>query len=125
MTLRERQVVGVTILDIDGRITVQDGAAELRDALQQLIGHGHEQLVLNCQQVPYIDTTGIAAIVASYTSVIRRGGMLKLLHLTPHVRRILQITKLSSIFEVFTDEDAAIESFRPAQGRRAGGPDGL
>ena len=114
MTIRERSVGDVTILDIGGRITVQDGGDVLREALERLILQGQCQLVLDCEHVPYVDTTAISEIVWGYTSLIRRGGSLKLLKLSPHVHQVLFITKLLTVFETFTDEAAAVESFRTA-----------
>jgi anti-sigma B factor antagonist len=114
MIVSERRVEDVTILDIDGRITVQDGADVLRDCIQRAIAQGHSKLVLNCGNVPYIDTTAISEIVRGYTTLTRGGGSLKLLNLTPHVHRLLSITKLLAVFQAFTDERAAVESFKTA-----------
>ena len=112
MTLHERPIAGVIVLDIDGRVTIQEGADTLHDALRRLIVQEHCNLVLNCEGVPYIDTTGISEIIRGYTAATRRDGALKLLNLSPHVQQILTVTRLLSVFEVFTDEATAVESFR-------------
>jgi anti-sigma B factor antagonist len=114
MTIGERQIGDVTVFDVNGRITIQDGADVFHDSLQGHIQRGDLKLVVNLQQVPYLDTTGLAEIVRAYTSVTRRGGSLKLVGLTPHVYQVLRITKLLTIFEVFDDEPAALKSFGEA-----------
>jgi anti-sigma B factor antagonist len=114
MTLHERQVGGVTIVDINGRVTAQEGGAVLRDTLDQLTRGDGCKVLLNCEHVPYIDTTGICEIVRGYTAATRRGGSLKLMNLTPHVQQLLTVTRLSTILEVFPEEGAALESFGPA-----------
>src|ERR1051325_2414043 len=100
MTLRERRIAGISIVDIDGRVTAQDGATLLRDTLDRLTLPGECKVLLNCAQVPYIDTTGICEIVRGYTTATRRGGLLKLVKLTPHVEQLLTVTRLSTVLEV-------------------------
>jgi anti-sigma B factor antagonist len=114
MTIRERRIGDVTLFDVDGRVTIQDGADEFREALQRHIENGDRKLVINLQNVPYLDTTGLAEIVRGYTSVTRRGGALKLIHLAPHVHHVLKITKLLTVFETYDDEAAAMKSFNQA-----------
>ena len=114
MTIRERQIGDVTLFDVEGRVTIQDGADAFRDALQGHIQSGDRKIVINLQNVPYLDTTGLAEIVRAYTSITRRGGALKLIHLSPHVHHVLKITKLLTVFDTYDDEAAAMKSFSQA-----------
>jgi anti-sigma B factor antagonist len=111
MTIHERPIGNVTILDIDGRITVQEGADVFRDAVQRLVSQGRVKLVLNLASVPYIDSTALGEVVRAFTTVVRRGGLLKLVQPTRRVHDLLVITKLVSILETFETEVEAISSF--------------
>lgn len=115
MTLHERWIGDVTIVDIDGRITVDDGADTFRDAVRQLVRQGRVKLVLNFRGAPYIDSTALGGIIHAYTSVTRQGGTLKLLRITPRVHELLVITKLLSVFDLFDDEVEALKSFGVAR----------
>ncbi len=106
-----RQVDGVTVLDLSGRIVLGEGSDILRQALSDLLGRGNKKILLNLADVNYIDSSGLGAIVSGYTSVSGKQGQLKLLNLTKKVHDLLQITKLLTVFEVFEDESAAVKSF--------------
>ena len=112
MTIRERSVGDVTVVDIGGRITVQDGTDTFRDAVRRLASQGRWNLVVNVQGVPYVDSTALGEIVRAYTTVIRKGGSLKLLHLTARVHELLAVTSLVAVFDCFETEAEAVESFR-------------
>ena len=111
MKVGSRQVDGVTIVDCSGRITLGEGSVILRDTVRDLLGKGNKKIVLNLQDVNYIDSSGIGELVHAYTSVKTSGGELKLLHLTKKVRDLLQITKLYTVFDVHSDEASAVRSF--------------
>jgi anti-sigma B factor antagonist len=115
MKVTERQVSGVTILDISGRITLGDGTALLRDTIHDLISHGKKNLLLNLGQVPHLDSSGIAELVSAFVAARREGGDVKLLNLTKKVRDTVEIVKLGAIFELFDDEVAAVKTFASAQ----------
>ena len=115
MTITERSVGDVTIMDIEGRITVQDGADQFRDAVRQLVHRGRLKIVVNLAAVPYIDSTAIGQIVRAYTTATRLGGGFKLLHVTVRVREILVVTKLRSVFDLFDVENEAVDSFGSAR----------
>ena len=118
MTVHVRRIAAVTVLDVDGRITEEDGAVAFREAVQRLVSQGRVKLVVNFQAVPYIDSAALGEIVRAYTTVIRRGGALKLLDLTARVRTLFAITRLLSVFEHFETEALAVESFdRPPIGQ--------
>ena len=111
MTVHERSIGDVTIIDIDGRITVQDGADIFRDGVRQLVRQGRVKLVLNFHDAAYIDSTALGEIVRAYTSVTRKGGTLKLLNVPARVHELLMITKLLSVFDLFDAEVEAVKSF--------------
>lgn len=106
-----RQVDGVTIVDLSGRITLGEGSVVLRDAVKDLLGKGQKKILLNLGDVSYIDSSGIGELVSAFTSVRNQGGELKLLHLTKKVHDLLQITKLYTVFDVKDDEAGAIAAF--------------
>ena len=111
MKFKTRQVDGVTILDLTGRITLGEGSVTLRDAVKDVLSKGSKSILLNLAGVDYIDSSGLGELVSAYTTVKNQGGELKLLHLTTKVHDLLQITKLYTVFDVKDDEAAAIASF--------------
>ena len=111
MKASTRQVDGVTIVDLSGRITLGEGSVVLRDTVKDLLGKGQKKILLNLGDVSYIDSSGIGELVSAFTSVRNQGGELKLLHLTKKVHDLLQITKLYTVFDVHEDEAGAIRSF--------------
>jgi anti-sigma B factor antagonist len=111
MKASNRQVDGVTVVDMSGRITLGEGSVVLRDSIRDLIGKGQKKILLNLGDVTYIDSSGIGELVSAFTAVRREGGELKLLNLTKKVHDLLQITKLYTVFDIKDDEAAAIKSF--------------
>jgi anti-sigma B factor antagonist len=111
MKLNTRQVDGVTILDLSGRITLGEGSVQLRDAIRDLLAKGQKHILLNLADVNYIDSSGIGELVSAYTTVRNQGGELKLLNLTKKVHDLLQITKLYTVFDIKDDEASAIASY--------------
>ena len=106
-----RLVDGVTIVDLSGRITLGEASSTLRETVRDLISKGQKNILLNLGDVTYIDSSGIGELVSSFTSVSNQGGKLKLLNLQKKVHDLLQITKLYTVFEVHTDEAAAVRSY--------------
>ncbi len=114
MTFRAtpRESGGASIVDISGRITLGEGSAMLREMIRDLLTKGQKKIVLNLADVNYIDSSGIGELVSGFTTVKNQGGELKLLHLTKKVHDLLQITRLYTVFDVHSDEQAAVRSFR-------------
>ena len=112
MKISTRQVDGVTILDLSGRITLGEGSVQLRDAVRDLLAKGQKHILLNLAEVNYIDSSGIGELVSAFTTVRNQGGELKLLKLTKKVHDLLQITKLYTVFDIKDDEAEAIGSFK-------------
>ena len=111
MKLATREVSGVTIVDLSGKITLGEGGITLREEVRKLLAAGSKKIVLNLAEVNYIDSSGLGELVSAYTAVKNAGGELKLLHLTSKVRDLLVITKLVTVFDVRDDEAAAVASF--------------
>ncbi|HYL95315.1 MAG TPA: STAS domain-containing protein [Terriglobales bacterium] len=112
MKANTRQVNGVMIVDLSGRITLGEGSVILRDTVRDLVGKGNKKILLNLGEVNYIDSSGIGELVSAFTTVRNQGGELKLLNLTKKVHDLLQITKLYTVFDVKDDETAAIKSYK-------------
>jgi anti-sigma B factor antagonist len=106
-----RDARGVTVVDIGGRITLGEGSALLRKTIRELLDDGRTKIVLNLADVNYIDSSGIGELVTAFTTVKKAGGDLKLLYLTKKVHDLLQLTKLFTVFEVYSDENSALRSF--------------
>ncbi len=111
MKASNRQVGGVTVVDLSGRITLGEGSVVLRDSVRDLVAKGQTKILLNLGDVTYIDSSGIGELVSAFTTVRNQGGDLKLLKLTKKVHDLLQITKLYTVFDVKDDEAKAIQSF--------------
>jgi anti-sigma B factor antagonist len=111
MKASTRQVDGITIIDLSGRITLGEGSVVLRDTIKDVVASGSKKILLNLGDVTYIDSSGIGELVSSFTSVRNQGGDLKLLNLTKKVHDLLQITKLYTVFDIKDDEAQAIASF--------------
>ena len=112
LNIRERQAGDVTVLDMDGRITIGDGSIALRSAVRRLLEEQKKKILLNLAGVGYIDSSGIGELVSSYTAIGKEGGQLKLLSLTQKLRDLLTITKLLTVFDVYESEAEALNSFK-------------
>ena len=107
-----RQVGDVSVIDFSGRITLGEGSASLRRTIKDLVAQGNSKIILNLEDVDYIDSSGIGELVVAHSTLETAKGELKLLNLTRRVRDIVQITRLFTIFDVQTDEATALRSFR-------------
>ena len=101
----------VTVVDLSGRITLGDSSALLRKTIRGLLQDERKKILLNLADVDYIDSSGIGELVSGFTAVKNQSGELKLLQLTKKVHDLLQITKLYTVFDIYTDENTAIRSF--------------
>jgi anti-sigma B factor antagonist len=111
MTISERMVGTITVLDLDGQLVLGASAEGLRDKLRSLLQQGQQQFIVNLAAVPYMDSGGLGELVQAYATVTRQGGALKLLNLTSRLRDLLVITKLATVFDCYDSEDAALASF--------------
>ncbi len=112
MKASNRQVGGISVVDMSGRITLGEGSVVLREAVKDLLAKGQKKILLNLGDVTYIDSSGIGELVSAFTSVRNQGGELKLLNLTKKVHDLLQITKLYTVFDIKDDEASAIQAFK-------------
>ena len=111
MHIDERVVDTVTVLDLKGKITLGEGDEALKDKINSLVLQDRKRILLNLEDVPYIDSAGLGEIVRTYTTVSRQGGELKLVNLTTRITDLLSITKLLTVFETFESEPDALKSF--------------
>jgi anti-sigma B factor antagonist len=112
LNVSERQSGDVTILDMDGKITIGEGSVALRTSIRRLLEEGKKKILLNLARVNYIDSSGIGELVSSYTAINKDGGELKLLNLTQKLQDLLTITKLLTVFDVYESEADALASFK-------------
>jgi len=112
LDIRESSREGVEILSLKGRLTVGEASA-VREKVTQVIAAGHVNVLLNLEHVEYIDSTGLGAMVICFTSLKKAGGALKLVNPNKRNVELLLLTKLHTIFEVFSDEQDAVNSFFP------------
>jgi anti-sigma B factor antagonist len=115
LEITERQKEGVTILDLTGRLVAGGECETLREIVRRLAGAGVTRIILNLEHVAYIDSTGLGTMVLGYTTMTRAGGGLKLLNLTKREVELLILTKLTTVFEIFNDEQSAVNSFFPGR----------
>ena len=112
MKIEERALENVVVLDLKGKLTIGEGDELLKETIQKLMEKGHNNLLLNLEGVPYVDSAGLGEIGRTYTTVSRQGGSLKLLNLTKRITDLLAITKLLTVFDTFESEADAVSSFK-------------
>jgi anti-sigma B factor antagonist len=110
---KERE--GITVLELNGRITMGEEATKFRQIIQTVAQAANPKLILDMQRVDYIDSTGLGAVVMSSTALGKAGGVVKLLNLNRRNIELLVATKLTTIFEIFSDEQDAVNSFFPGR----------
>ena len=115
LEIAERQKEGVTILDLNGRLVAGGECESLREDVRRLARAGVTRVILNLERVAYIDSTGLGTMVLGYTAMTKSGGGLKLLNLTKREIELLILTKLTTVFELFDDEQSAVNSFFPGR----------
>jgi anti-sigma B factor antagonist len=111
LKIEERLVGDVTVLDIVGKLTTDQGAEYLKDKINSLIAQQRTDIVLNLKNVSYIDSGGLGQLAASYGSVMKTGGAMKLLSVNSRNHNLLSITRLVTLFESFDSEVEAVRSF--------------
>ena len=106
-----REVNGVVIVDLSGRITLGEASGKLRETVRDLLSKGNKKILLNLGDTTYIDSSGLGELVSSYTTAANQGAKVKLLNVQKKVDDLLQITKLYTVFDSYTDEAKAVASF--------------
>ena len=112
LNIVEKDVNGVTVLELAGRVTLGEGSAELRTKLKDCLSQGKTRLVLDLAEMTYIDSAGLGTLVAGFTSAQNQGATLKLANLTKRFHETLNITKLVTVFDVFDTAEQAVKSFK-------------
>jgi anti-sigma B factor antagonist len=113
LEIHKRDREGISILDLKGRLVVGEPSGRLREKLAEETSQGIRRIVLNLEGVEYIDSTGLGSMVICFTSLQKAGGALKLMKLNRRNVELLVLTKLSTVFEVFQEEQDAVNSFFP------------
>lgn len=113
LVIRQREREGITILDLEGRITAGEESTILYDCIRGLVNQGVKNVILSLAGVEYIDSTGLGRLVVCYTTLRKAGGAMKLLNLNKRNIELLVYTKLATVFEIFNDEQDAVNSFFP------------
>jgi anti-sigma B factor antagonist len=112
MKIEIRNFGDIQILDVSGQITLGEGTMIIRNTVRDIIQTGTKNIILNLANVTYIDSSGVGELVSTYTTVVNKGGQLKLLNLTKKIRELLAITKLLTVFDVSDNEQTLIASFK-------------
>jgi anti-sigma B factor antagonist len=109
--MTDREVSGVSVLDIEGRIVLGEESNSFREKVKSLLAAGKKKIILNLAQVGYIDSAGLGTLVATFHSARSQGATLKLTNLGSKFKEVLQVTKLMTVFDTYDNEAAAIASF--------------
>jgi anti-sigma B factor antagonist len=109
--LQARQVSGIIIFDVPGKLTLGDPVAELERAIAGSLKRGDNSIILNMRDVSYADSSGIGQLIDCLKKCRAAGGGMKLLHVSSRVGGIMRLTRSASLFEFFSDETAAVRSF--------------
>jgi anti-anti-sigma factor len=115
MTITERRIGDVTLLQLNGRLVFGDGAILLRGRLNDLLDEARLKFLLDLQKVVYVDSFGVGVLAAKYVSVRRKGGDLKFLNLSERSHHVMTISGLIHIFECFDSEEKALQSLGSRQ----------
>ena len=111
LRMTDREVSGVTVVDLDGRIVLGEESNSFRERVKGLLASNHKKVVLNMSNVTYIDSAGLGTLVATFHGARSQGGTLKLCNLGAKFKEVLQVTKLMTVFDVYDNEAAAVQSF--------------
>lgn len=111
LKITDREVDGITVVDMDGRIVLGEESNSLRERVKGLLADNKRRIVLNMNNVTYIDSAGLGTLVATYHSARNQGATMKLANLGSKFREVLQVTKLLTVFEVHDSETSAVQSF--------------
>ena len=112
MQMTERQVGTVTILDLVGDLSVDQDAQDLKAKVNSLIQQGRVDVIVNLADVPYMASIGLGRLVASYGSLRKANGSMKLLHVNSKTHHLMLVTRLVLVLETFESEEEAVASFR-------------
>ena len=112
LKIKERQVGDVTVLDMDGKMRIGESGAVFCNTIHRLLEESRRKILLNLKGVTHIDSSGLGELIASYNTLHKTKGQVKLLHLTQRVRELMTLTKLLTVFDVYESESEALNSFK-------------
>lgn len=112
MKIIQRNKNDVTILDMEGRITIGEGDVIMRDAIMGLLDMGRSKILLNMSRVTYMDSSGVGELLSCLTKVGERNGEFKLLKISTKIKNLLHIAQILTVFEYFNDEEQALASYQ-------------
>ncbi len=107
-----RELGRVVVVDAVGRLTLSDSRTQLRDLIHVFCGNGHKHFLLNLAGVDFMDSDGMGELVRCYSVVRREGGEMRLVQVTKKVQELLQITRLNTLFEIYSEEQVALLAFK-------------
>jgi anti-sigma B factor antagonist len=111
LNIQQRRVGDITVLDMDGKVTIDGTSNALHACIRDLLEKGQNRILLNLAGVAYIDSSGLGELISCHVTLNKSGGQMKILNLTQRLRELMTITKLLTIFDVFDNEAEAINSF--------------
>src|SRR5262245_52222861 len=111
LTIGQHSRGEVTVLDLDGKLTLGEASSAFRERVRALLGEGNKKLLVNLAGVSHVDSSGVGELVSAYAAANRDGASLKLVNLQHAVENLLQLTKLLTVFEAYESEEAAVASF--------------
>lgn len=111
MRIESREINGIIILDLEGKLMGGPDAETFRNTIYKLIEKGHKKVIVNLHSIDWINSTGMGILISGYTTMRRNKGDLRLLHVSDKIRSILFVTKLNTIFQCFDSEDEAVASY--------------
>ena len=112
-----RELPNLVILDLEGRITLGDAASSLRQSVKDLLMKGERRIIMNLEKVQYVDSAGLGELVGIYVTVRNQGGEVKMAGVNPKILGLMQVTKLHTVFDVVSDDSAAIAAFGSVSAR--------
>ncbi len=113
MTIDERELGEVRVLDMRGRLVLDDGDRELKERVAALLEAGSLQIVMNVAEVPYVDSAGLGALVSVCLTARAKGGAVKLLNPSKKLLDLLTMARLLKVIDLLESEAHALESFGP------------
>jgi len=112
LEISRRDLDGVVILDLTGNITIGETSEMLRNLLKAFAFEDKKHILINLASVGTFDSTGLGTLVGSYSTLGAQGGQLKLENLSARVLELMHITKLYTVFEIYDNEETALNSFQ-------------
>ncbi len=111
MDISQREKDSIVVLDIQGEIDLYN-APEIKDTIQKLIDAQKYNIIINLEKVSYIDSSGIGALISSLSNLKKYQGGLKIINVYASVKKVFELTKLTSFFEIYDTEEEALAKFR-------------